>query len=54
MSDPLLCRGEPSPRDPSWLKRINAPLPAGDRQRLRVSVERDRPFGSEERPGQRQ
>src|SRR5262245_13630501 len=43
----LLFRGLPPPRDPAWLKRVNQPLSAADLQRLRDSVARERPFGSE-------
>jgi putative transposase len=43
--DPLLWRGEPSPRDQDWLARVNQPLSAGDLQRLRHAVERGQPFG---------
>ncbi len=46
--DPMLWRGEPSPRDPQWLKRVNVPLSTGDLQRLRQSVARQRPFGTED------
>lgn len=45
--DPLLWRGTPVLRDGRWVERVNAPLSAGDLQRLRESVERQRPFGSE-------
>jgi putative transposase len=45
--DPLLWRGEAAVRDESWLARVNEPLSAGDLQRLRLSVERGRPFGGE-------
>ncbi len=47
-NDPLLWRGEPAPRGSDWVKRVNKPLSAGDLQRLRESVDRERPFGSEE------
>jgi putative transposase len=46
--DPLLWLDEPAPRDPHWLKRVNEPLSAGDLQRLRDSVDRGRPFGSDD------
>jgi putative transposase len=46
--DPRLWRGDPPPRHPAWLARVNEPLSAGDLQRLRASVARDRPFGGEE------
>ncbi len=46
--DPILWRGEPSARGPQWLKRVNDPLSAGDLQRLRQSVDRQRPFGTED------
>jgi putative transposase len=45
--DPLLFRGPPPPRHPAWLDRVNAPLSASYLDRLRVSVSRERPFGSE-------
>ncbi len=37
--DPLLWRGDPPPRDASWLARVNEPLSAGDLKR---------PFGTDE------
>jgi putative transposase len=46
--DPTLWRGDPSPRDRAWVERVNDPLSAGDLQRLRESVARERPFGGEE------
>ena len=45
--DPLLWRGEVPVRDERWLERVNEPLSAGDLQRLRLSVERGRPYGDE-------
>ncbi|MGA9923863.1 MAG: transposase [Isosphaeraceae bacterium] len=45
--DPLLYRGKPPVRGPHWLRTVNAPLSAGDLQRLRLSVSRGRPFGDE-------
>jgi REP-associated tyrosine transposase len=45
--DPLLWRGETSARDEKWLERVNEPLSAGDLQRLRLSVDRGRPYGDE-------
>jgi putative transposase len=45
--DPLLWRGEPSPRGAAWLDRVDAPLAAGDLQRLRTSIARESPFGTE-------
>jgi putative transposase len=45
--DPLLWRGEPEVRDGSWLSRVNEPLSDDDLHRLRLSVERGRPFGEE-------
>ena len=45
--DPLLWRGGLKVRDESWLKRVNEPLSDGDLRRLRLSVERGRPFGTE-------
>jgi putative transposase len=45
--DPLLWRGEPPVRDGRWLARVNEPLSAADLQRLRASVSRGRPFGTE-------
>ncbi|MGE3822171.1 MAG: transposase [Isosphaeraceae bacterium] len=50
--DASLYRGEPSPRERdrgvSWVERVNAPLSAVDLQRLRESVARERPFGSDD------
>ena len=34
-------------RDERWLERVNEPLSMGDLQRLRLSVERGRPYGEE-------
>jgi putative transposase len=34
-------------RDERWLERMNEPLPIGDLQRLRLSVQRSRPYGDE-------
>ena len=45
--DPLLWRGEVPLRDDRWLERVNEPLSAGDLSRLRLSVERGRPYGAE-------
>jgi putative transposase len=45
--DPLLWSGEVPVRDKHWLERINESLSAGDLMRLRHSVSRDRPYGSE-------
>ncbi len=45
--DPLLWLGEPPLRDQKWLERVNEPLSVSDLQRLRISVERGRPFGDE-------
>jgi len=45
--DPLLSRGEVTVRDERWLERVNEPLSVGDLQRLRLSVERGRPYGEE-------
>jgi putative transposase len=45
--DPLLWRGGLKVRDKLWLARVNEPLSDGDLQRLRLSVERGRPFGTE-------
>lgn len=42
----LLWRGV-EVRDERWLKRVNEPLSIGDLQRLRLSVERGRPYGDE-------
>ena len=47
LKDPLLYRGKPPVRGPHWLRTVNAPLSAGDLQRLRRSVSRGRPFGDE-------
>jgi putative transposase len=45
--DPLLWRGEVPVRDERWLERVNEPLSTGDLHRLRLSVERGRPYGDE-------
>lgn len=45
--DRLLWKGNPPVRDARWLKRVNEPLSAGDLQRLRHSVSRGRPYGSD-------
>jgi putative transposase len=45
--DPLLWRGEVTVRDERWVERVNEPLSAGDLQRLRLSVEKGRPYGEE-------
>ena len=45
--DPRLWLAEPAPIDPDWLSRVNEPLSAGDLLRLRESVARERPYGSE-------
>ena len=45
--DALLWRGEAAVRDERWLERVNEPLSAGDLQRLRLSVERGRPYGED-------
>jgi putative transposase len=45
--DPLLWQGDPNVRDEKWLERVNEPLSVGDLQRLRISVERGRPYGDE-------
>ena len=45
--DPLLWRGAIPLRDDRWLERVNEPLSAGDLSRLRLSVERGRPYGAE-------
>ncbi len=44
---PLLWRGDVPVRDERWLERVNEPLSAGDLSRLRLSVERGRPYGAE-------
>jgi putative transposase len=44
--DRLLWRGV-EVRDERWLERVNEPLSIGDLQRLRLSVERGRPYGDE-------
>jgi putative transposase len=46
-NDALLCRSEASVRDQRWLERVNEPLSASDLQRLRLSVERGRPYGDD-------
>jgi putative transposase len=43
--DPLLWRGEGSVRDDRWIERVTEPLSARDLQRLRLSLERGRPYG---------
>jgi putative transposase len=45
--DPLLWRSGLQARDKLWLARVNEPLSDGDLHRLRLSVERGRPFGNE-------
>jgi putative transposase len=45
--DPMLWRGKQPVRDKRWLERVNEPLSAGDLDRLRLSVERSRPYGKE-------
>jgi putative transposase len=47
-TDPLLWRGPPPPRDAGWLARVNKPLSVSDLQRVRESVVRERPFGTED------
>jgi putative transposase len=47
--DPLLWRDEVTVRDERWLERVNEPLSAADLQRLRLSVEKGRPYGEESR-----
>ena len=44
--NPLLWR-EATVRDKQWLKRVNEPLSNSDLQRLRLSVQRGRPYGEE-------
>jgi putative transposase len=44
--DRLLWRGV-EVRDERWLERVNEPLSIRDLQRLRLSVERGRPYGNE-------
>jgi putative transposase len=44
--DRLLWRGV-EVRDERWLERVNEPLSIGDLQRLRLSVQRSRPYGNE-------
>lgn len=46
--DPLLSPGDPPPRTPDWVERVNAPLSSADLIRLRESVSRERPFGSDD------
>jgi putative transposase len=45
--DPVLLRAQPRPRGRDWLKRLSAPLPAGELERLRVCVARGTPFGTD-------
>jgi putative transposase len=44
---PFLWRGDVPVRDERWLERVNEPLSTGDLSRLRLSVERGRPYGAE-------
>jgi len=44
--DPALWRGV-EVRDENWRERVNEPLSVGDLQRLRLSVEKGRPYGGE-------
>ncbi len=46
--DPRLYRGNPPPRRSAWLDHVNQALSAVDLQKLRESVARERPFGSQE------
>ena len=46
--DAQLWRAEPAPQDPAWRARVNEPLSVGDLARLRESVARERPFGTED------
>lgn len=46
--DPFLYRGKPSVRGRNWLERVNAPLPAGELERIRHAVARGCPFGDPE------
>ena len=43
----LLWRDAVPVRDSRWLQRVNEPLSAGDLRRLRLSVERARPYGDD-------
>jgi putative transposase len=45
--DPLLWQSGLQERDKLWPARVNEPLSDGDLHRLRLSVERGRPFGNE-------
>ena len=45
--DALFWRGVVPVRDSRWLERVNEPLSAGDLRRLRLSVERGRPYGDD-------
>jgi putative transposase len=45
--DPLLWRGPPEPRPRNWLALVNEPLSVGDLERLRHSVVRGTPFGTD-------
>jgi putative transposase len=45
--DPMLWKGKEPVRDRRWLERVNEPLSVGDLQRLRLSVERGRPYGED-------
>jgi hypothetical protein len=44
----MLWHDDPPRCDPAWVARVNVLLSAGDLQRPRESVARDRPFGGEE------
>jgi putative transposase len=46
-NDALLWRSEIPVRDERWLERVNEPLSAGDLRRLRLPVERGRPYGEQ-------
>jgi putative transposase len=45
--DPMLWKAKEPVRDRRWLDRVNEPLSVGDLQRLRLSVERGRPYGED-------
>jgi putative transposase len=45
--DPMLWKGKEPVRDRRWLERVKEPLPVGDLRRLRLSVERGRPYGED-------
>lgn len=45
--DPMLLSKWPMRRSADWVKRVNQPLSEKEREAVRVSVQRERPFGDE-------